>query len=114
MSTAPLEDVLSTTLHLTPGHCLVRLHGELDGLSCGQVPAALEKALGEVPVEIPVEVLLDLHDVTFCDLDGLRALESARRLAASRGVRLRCAGSSPLLRRVAPLVGFGQLLASGG
>lgn len=109
MSTAPFDDVLSTDVVLCAGHCLVRLHGELDGVSSPRFAAAVDHAL-----TVGAVVLVDLRRVTFCDLDGLRALEAARTRAARRGVDLRCEGFSPLLRRVAVGVGFEELLASPG
>lgn len=110
MTTATLHDVLSVDLHFHPGACSVRLSGELDRLSCPQLAAGVDRALSACGVV--VLVVVDLHHVSFCDLDGLRALEAARTRAERQGVRVRCEGSSPLLRRVASLLGFEELLTS--
>ena len=105
----PLGDVLPTDLHLRPGTCLLRLRGELDGPACPALTAALDRALD---ASGPGLLLVDLRRVTFCDLDGLRALEAARRRAVRGGGDPRCRGLSPLLRRVARVVGFDELVAA--
>ncbi|GAB3468451.1 STAS domain-containing protein [Kineococcus endophyticus] len=110
MSTAPLDDVLTTHLHRCGGRCVVRLRGELDTVSGPRVAAALDEVLA-CPCA-GAAVLVDLRAVSFCDLDGLRTLRAARARAAQRGVDLTCEGCSPLLLRVAAIVGYRELLAA--
>ncbi len=90
MSTAPLDDVLTTHLHRCGGRCVVRLRGELDTVSGPRVAAALDEVLA-CPCA-GAAVLVDLRAVS-CDLErtGCRDL---------------------LLLRVAAIVGCRELLAA--
>ncbi|MEZ0166116.1 STAS domain-containing protein [Kineococcus sp. LSe6-4] len=114
MTTAPLDHVLTVDLHVHDGVCALRLCGELDGLSCPQLVPLLDRALATAAATTVVTVVVDLRHVTFCDLDGLRALGAAHRRALARGVDLRCEGASSLLHRVAPVAGFAELFAEPG
>lgn len=109
MSTAPLGEILSTHPHACSGRHVVRLHGQLDAVARPSVAATLDDALDRAPEG--AAVLVDLSGVSFCDLDGLRTLRAARDRAGRRGVQLTCEGCSPLLRRVAALVGCQELLS---
>ncbi len=63
---------------------LIRVGGELDRSSAHHLADAVS-ALRSGPGAVWT---LDLRDVTFCDVPGIRVLQSAQRLARARGCGL--------------------------
>jgi anti-anti-sigma factor len=63
---------------------VLALRGELDLTGGVEAVRAIRRALREGPPAL----ILDLADVSFVDVTGLRALIQARRLAATSGARL--------------------------
>lgn len=74
---------------------MVSLDGELDIAAAPELMAVLERAVSAVG---PTELVVDLAEVTFCDVAGLRPL-----LAHERGA-LELRAPSPPLRRLLSLV----------
>ena len=74
-----------------------RVRGEIDLATAPQLDSAL---LGVADVGLAD---LDLSEVTFCDGSGLHVLDDARRRL---GPRLRVRGASPLVRKLARVVGM--------
>ena len=68
-----------------PGIHVVCLRGELDLAQC----PAVESALIDAELKQAARVLIDLDELTFVDLSGLRTLTGAAVRAASNGDRLR-------------------------
>jgi anti-anti-sigma factor len=63
----------------------IKLVGELDSATSGELVSAVERVL-EAP-EVP-EIVLDLADVSFIDSSGMRAIVMLERAAAERGIEL--------------------------
>jgi len=79
----------------------LRLRGDLDfGCAWALGPAV------SVPTRGVTQVRLDLAELDFCDVAGLRALEElcARHTAAGREVSV--VGARPFLRKIAALAGL--------
>jgi len=62
----------------------IKLAGELDSATCGELVERFEQLMGEAPGE----VVLELHEVTFIDSAGLRAIIVIERAAGERDVAL--------------------------
>jgi anti-sigma B factor antagonist len=99
---APQLDVAVCEL---PPECLVAVAGELDLASAPELAGVLRglDAAGEL-------VTLDLRDLTFIDVAGVRALQDARRIAREAGRRLQILGPSRVASSVFELTGTLDLL----
>lgn len=62
----------------------IKLEGELDSATCGELVAAFERLIGDDPGE----VFLELDEVTFIDSAGLRAIVVIERTAGERDIAL--------------------------
>ena len=82
----------------------IRVLGEIDLASAPLLDAAFGGVDGQGTIEV------DVSEMTFCDGSGLRVLERAHRRFGSR---LRVAGATPLLRRLADLVDMDWLAVDG-
>jgi anti-sigma B factor antagonist len=60
--------------------------------------AELREELSSVIRAAPAVVVVDMTRTTFCDSSGVAALVRAAQQASSAGIRLRLAGSGPVLR----------------
>jgi anti-anti-sigma factor len=80
-----------------------RARGEIDLATAPQLGAALRR------VDRVGVADLDLSEVTFCDGSGLHVLDDARRRL---GDRLRVRGASPLVRKLARVVGMDWLASA--
>lgn len=84
----------------------VEAQGELDAASADELRRAVDRASdGRAPV-----VLLDLRQVTFCDVAGLRAVIGAEEQAAHQGRHVQVRPSDPM-RRVLDLTGLTHRLS---
>lgn len=82
-----------------------RLTGELDGVTSGDLLAAIEPLLDRAQ-----DVTLDCSGLTFCDSMGLRALVMIQNALGDRGA-LVLEGAAPNLRRVLAITGLQKFLA---
>jgi anti-sigma B factor antagonist len=82
------------------------LHGEYD---LRDAPA-LRRQLMAVLRQRPVGLVIDLSQVSFCDLACMRTLVALRCRADALGAWIRLAGPPPLLCRMLDLTGLGALL----
>lgn len=99
---------LRITLTNTAGELLrVSVAGEVDLATSGELRAALDAVLADLP-GTPVEV--DLADVPFLDSSGVHVLLDAHALAAARGCPLVVAHVRPVVRRVLEITGVLALL----
>ena len=88
------------------GRTTVAAGGELDIASTDAFTAAVAEALAAGPV------LLDLTGVTFMDSTGVRALNTALRVAAEHGNELRVAdGMQPSVDQILEITGMMSLLS---
>jgi anti-anti-sigma factor len=85
--------------------CLA-VRGEFDLAAVEAFGSAIDAALGTGPIDIT----LDLADLTFCDSSGLRSLLQASDRCEQRGVRLRLVQTGGIVRRVLELSGVAEML----
>jgi anti-sigma B factor antagonist len=86
------------------GPIRVRLVGELDLATAGQVPVALAKLDGRQGSDVH----LDLTELTFCDARGLRALVESRWAVQESGGHLVLTGVPKLTRRLLTITGLDE------
>jgi anti-anti-sigma factor len=83
----------------------IHVEGELDIATAPRLTATLAGFDGEVDT-----VVVDLSGTTFCDGAGLRVFEETRQRL---GERFQVRDASPLVRRVAAIVGMEWVAADG-
>jgi anti-anti-sigma factor len=92
------------TRHSPDGALILRLAGELDLSDADAVRTALTEAVRANPA-----VVVDLSDLSFIDVAGMRALRNAYDAARSCGCRLQLAAPRPFIIMLATLMEFGPL-----
>jgi anti-sigma B factor antagonist len=97
-----LPDEIVTNLDHDDRTAIVTLRGEVDILTVDQVRVALSEALATRPLEIVV----DLTDLTFIDSTGLGALIFGFQRARDAGVRFRLARPTRSVRQILVLSGL--------
>jgi anti-anti-sigma factor len=97
--------VLTTSLSREPAGTL-RLAGDLDIETAPQLAACVEEQLrrGEI------HLVLDLHELTFCDSRGIATLLAAASLCQNAGGSFRLIGATGTVSRVLTITGVGELL----
>lgn len=95
---------LSVSVRTERGATVVRVSGELDLASHGKLEDALARALDSAP-EL---VVVDLAEVEFMDVVGMRAILRSRERAGSAGKQLVLAAPTPGVRRLLSLTGQQQ------
>ncbi|WP_166435993.1 STAS domain-containing protein [Cellulomonas shaoxiangyii] len=89
----------SCTVVAVPGPvATLRLAGELDRDGSPAVEAALRSAL---PAEAPAVLRVDLGDLWFVDIEGVRMLARVHRAATDLGGQLELLRARPFLREIA-------------
>lgn len=83
----------------------IRVSGELDLASAGQLEHAFREALGSARL-----VLLDMHEVTFMDSTGLHAIMNATASARAQGGHVVLSGVSAEVEGMLDLTGARALL----
>ncbi|MEU4425984.1 STAS domain-containing protein [Actinoplanes sp. NPDC024001] len=94
-----------TALARPPG---VRLCGEVDMSTLPLLELALELLL-----DSPGDVTVDLHELTFIDVPGSRALAGAALRLRADGRRMCLSGAGPQIRRILRLLGWDGLFHFG-
>jgi anti-anti-sigma factor len=94
-------DLLSITAERREGASVVHVVGEVELATAGRLAAALDHEL----VSGAIDILLDLHDVTFIDCSGVSVLVDTTHRAVERGVRLRIV-PGPALHRLSEILGL--------
>ncbi|MGQ0624171.1 MAG: STAS domain-containing protein [Sporichthyaceae bacterium] len=90
------------TVRRSGGVAVVSLSGDCD-LSH---TASLHAQLLDVLRARPTGMVIDLSEVTFCDLACLRTMSNLGRRAQSVGIWIRLAGPSPIVRRLLEITGL--------
>jgi anti-sigma B factor antagonist len=85
---------------------IVELHGELDMVSSPQ----LGEAFAELDPGARDPIVLDLHNVSFLDSTGLKAIFAARNVASERGQQFAVTHGSPQVQRLLSLTRLGEHL----
>ena len=103
-------DVALTPLVLertgTASHPLIVARGEIDVATS----PLLRSEFAAVLAHAPVEVTLDLHDVSFIDSSGLGVLVGAlKRLRESGGERFAIVGAQDAVRKIFSITGLNTL-----
>jgi anti-anti-sigma factor len=83
----------------------IRLRGEVDIATLPTLEAALE-----ILVDLAAEATIDLSELTFIDVCGLRELARAAIRLRRAGVCLRLRGASTRTRRILCLLGWAELV----
>lgn len=91
---------------MTASATVVCPEGEIDVATVDRFRRAVLVALEAEPVEL----VLDLRDVTFLDSSGLSVLALALKGQRSRDAALSVVNPAPIVRRAIDLVGLGLLL----
>lgn len=85
---------------------VMTLPDEVDLVNIGELRAGLDSLIRAAPTV----VVVDMTRTTFCDSAGVATLVRAAQRASSAGIRLRLAGSGPVLR-VLRLLGADRIIA---
>ncbi|MEU5941780.1 STAS domain-containing protein [Micromonospora sp. NPDC047548] len=97
---------LSITLHRTGDEVVLRLAGEIDLLTAGQ----LSTVVNEVLADPPPRIVLDLGGVSFCDSQGLGTLVVLSRKASHARTLLVLSNVGDFLLRVLDITGLRSAL----
>lgn len=108
--TVPSHPLTLTVAPYDAGAPLLRVTGELDHDTSGELLAVVARQLAARPA--PRAVHLDLTGITVCDSMGLSALIMIRRAAESAGVPLLLGEVSPVLSRLLDLTGTRAYLSA--
>lgn len=103
----PQPDLLKVSLVTDPPCLCLRLRGELDLCSAGEVPRDDYCSRPDLTT-----VLVDLRELTFCDATGLRALLRFSRIHEAQGRSVAVVRARPYMWRLMRLCGITDRLAS--
>lgn len=102
---SPTANLLKASLVPEPPCLFLDLRGELD-LSCvGQVPGGAYPDRRDLTT-----VVIDLGELTFCDLTGLRTLLAFARIHQEQGRTVTVVRAAPIVRRLMHLCGVSDRL----
>jgi anti-sigma B factor antagonist len=99
---------LSLTFARLDGQVLVKIAGELDGYTAGQLSDAL---CDVIQGQGNRSLILDLADMTFIDSNGLNVLVRALQWTGERGGTITLAGPRPQAAKVFEIVGFDKVFS---
>jgi anti-anti-sigma factor len=101
--TPDLGDELAVTVEHVPGElrAVLRVEGEVDTVTVGELTAALERVVANGATDLRV----DLQECPFMDSTGLTALITARTQLAGRGV-VTIESASSAVRRTFEIAGL--------
>ena len=99
--------LLKASLVLEPPCLFLDLRGELDLSSVKEVPRDAYASRRDLSA-----VLVDLGELTFCDVTGLRALLNFRRIHEAQGRSVSIVGANPFMCRLMRLCGITDWLES--
>lgn len=100
-----MQSYLTVSVRRQGDSAVVEVGGELDLASSGELDRALQLAWRQRP-EL---VVIDLGDLYFVDMAGLRVLAEARQQAAERGSRLVLARVRRPVQRILELARMGDM-----
>ena len=104
-TTVPGPPVLRIDMDFTAEACRLELVGGLDAGTADLLGDAVDTALRQRR-----GVVIDLREVSFCDVCGVDELLAVRRRAAETGGSVRLTGVRPFAQRVGRLMWAGDLL----
>jgi anti-sigma B factor antagonist len=86
---------------------VLRLAGELDLSTAPYLSERIDEVVGDGRTAI----VIDLHDVTFCDSTGMSAFIRGHHLSSAAGGSLRLTGARGVVARVLKISGLDTLLS---
>jgi anti-anti-sigma factor len=89
------------------GHAEIRVQGELDLTNAHRLRASAESVLEPTP---PACLVIDLSEVTFCDVSAALTLVRLRRLTDGAGTVLAVSHPRPVVARLLELAGLARYL----
>jgi len=101
---APFESPASIDVSVDAGTLVLRLCGELDLASRGDIEPPVLAAIATAPC-----VILDLTDLTFCDSNGITMFVTAHEKAEAQGATLAFRNLYAAVARVFAMSGVDQL-----
>ncbi|GAA2962633.1 MULTISPECIES: STAS domain-containing protein [Streptomyces] len=110
MTALPLPP-FTVTPEAGPGTARLRLTGDLDYDTSGELARAAEECLAADPHL--ADLHLDCAQLRLCDSMGVATLLLIHRGATTRGVRLHVESPPPFLTRILDVTGIGHLFALG-
>jgi anti-anti-sigma factor len=103
------SSLVKVSLVADPPFLFLDVGGELDLCSIKQIPREAYPARPDLRA-----VLVDLGEVSFCDLTGLRALLAFRRIHEAQGRSVEVVRASPFVWKVMRLCGVSDRLEIAG
>jgi anti-sigma B factor antagonist len=107
MDSSEVDNLQVRSVAAPDGGIVLQLSGELDLGTVTMFVAALDELLDGDPVQIEV----DMSELTFIDSSGVGAYVTAFRRAQAKGSRLKVGDRSALVQRVLELSGVEDALA---
>jgi anti-sigma B factor antagonist len=101
-----VPEYLSVDISRNERGVVVHVRGEIDMASAPQLEAAIDRAREDRPEQLD----LDLAEVDFIDISGLRVLINAYQRANKQGERLILQRASPPVRRLLALSSVSELI----
>ncbi|MFB4274587.1 STAS domain-containing protein [Nonomuraea sp. MTCD27] len=102
LDAAPLGEATASTSALASAPTLVHLSGDIDIFTTARLRQRLINTLGHSTGLL----VLDLSQVTFCDVGGLGVLIGMQGRARARGITLALTGLPPRVARLLHLTGL--------
>lgn len=84
-------------------HIVVSVHGEIDLYTAPRLRAELDRVLARSE---PVQLIVDMSGVEFCDSTGVNVLLAGYRRARETGGDLELAAPRPALRKILQVTGL--------
>jgi anti-sigma B factor antagonist len=84
-------------------HTILALVGEIDLYTAPRLQSELTSALSDGK---PVQIVVDMSGVEFCDSTGMNVLLAAHRVATERGGQLALAAPRPSVRKILEVTGL--------
>jgi anti-sigma B factor antagonist len=82
---------------------VVALSGEIDLYTAPRLQSQLASALN---VDRPVQLVVDMSGVDFCDSTGMNVLLAAQRMAREHGGNVALSGPRPAVRKILQVTGL--------
>lgn len=88
----------------------IAIAGDVDAVTIAEFSEAVSAAVGQFPGDLHI----DLADIGFIDLEGLRILVRASRTLAAEGRKLVLVSAPPYVREVLRVVGWSESFTASG
>jgi anti-sigma B factor antagonist len=102
------RDLIFRLLHRDGTRAVLQVSGPMDLDTC----PSLEQALADLVDNGSPRLVLDLHEVDFCDSSGINSLLRALAHAKESSGSLALAATSPQVQHLLDLIGLGAVITS--